>query len=145
MAKEISRKHRKIYAIRSSIYIVISRNFVKFILIGGFCASLNLILFFVFTNLLGMHYILSLVALTIIVNSIGFYLNKRYTFKSAKKSFLYDLYKYHLVMLSSLMISILFMYLLVDILNFGHIYSFLTVTVIMTVYNFLVHNKWTYK
>jgi putative flippase GtrA len=145
MAKRISRKHRKIYAIRSSSYTVFSRNFVKFILIGGFCASLNLVLFFAFTNLLRMHYILALVVLTIIVNSIGFYLNKRYTFKSTKKSFLYDLYKYHLVMFSSLMISILLMYLLVDILNYWQIYSFIIVTVIMTVYNFVAHNNWTYK
>lgn len=145
MTKKISIKHRKIHAIRSGAYTVFSRNFVKFILVGGLCASLNLTLFFIFTNLLGMHYILSLVVLTIIVNSIGFYLNKRYTFKSTKKSFLYDLYKYHLVMLSSLIISILLMYLLVDILNYWQIYSFIIVTVIMTVYNFVAHNKWTYK
>jgi putative flippase GtrA len=55
-----------------------------FLCIGGFCAALNLVLMYIFTSLLRVHYLLSFILVFLIGNSIGFYFNKNYTFKTKK-------------------------------------------------------------
>lgn len=122
-----------------------SSQFFRFFFVGGFCASLNIVILYVFTGLLNLHYLISIVIQTIIVNTIGFLLNRRFTFKKSNKKFWKELAKYHYVMLLSfLMVSIL-MYLFVDVLQIWYLLAFVIVTIIMIVFNFISHKKWTFK
>ncbi|MBD2178016.1 GtrA family protein [Pseudanabaena sp. FACHB-1998] len=118
--------------------------FLRFFLVGGFCASLNLIILYTLTDLCRFHYLVSILIQNIVVNSIGFYLNRAFTFKNQKDNFLQGLIKYHMVMVSSLLIVSILMYLLVDIFHVWYMTAFIFVTIIMIAYNFISHKKWTF-
>lgn len=131
--------------INSKIHKVKSSNFFKFCAIGAFCTFLNLIFLYELTTILKIHYIVATIILMFTVNTLGFYLNRRYTFKSKKKRFWHELWKYHTVMLSSFFTVLALMYLLVDIFHIWYLYANLIITVGMTLFNFLMHKNWSFK
>jgi putative flippase GtrA len=119
--------------------------FLRFFFIGGFCASLNILILYILTGILNLHYSFSILIQTLVVNSIGFYLNKKFTFKKNKDSFWREFLKYHTVMFSSFLLVLLLMFLFVDIFHVWYLFSFFIVSVIMISYNFISHKKWTFK
>jgi putative flippase GtrA len=123
--------------------------FFKFLLVGLFCTIQNVFWLYLLTTILKFHYLISTIILMITVNSLGFYLNKRYTFKTYKtrtiKSVFKELIKYHTVMLSSSLIVLGLMYVFVDIFRIWYIMSNLVISIGMSVYNFLIHKRWTFK
>ena len=127
----------------------ISQNqFFRFLLIGGFCTLQNIFWLYLLTTILGLHYIISTIILMFTVNSLGFYLNNRFTFKQygqTWRSFLRKLLKYHTVMLSSFLTILLLMYILVDILQIWYLWANILITIGTTLYNFTIHKKWTFK
>jgi putative flippase GtrA len=135
----------KLNSIKLKDHSFLQRPFFRFIAIGGGCALLNIVFLFFLTSLLKLPYMLSIILLHISVNSIGFFLNKRYTYKSNKKVYLKEFYKYQIVMISSFIWVAVLMYILVDTLNLWYLYAFVIVTSIMTIYNFLVHSYWTFR
>lgn len=123
--------------------------FLKFLLVGLFCTLQNVFWLYLLTTILKFHYLVSTIILMITVNSLGFCLNKRYTFKTYKtrtiKSVFKELIKYHTVMLSSSLIVLGLMYVFVDIFRIWYIMSNLVISIGMSVYNFLIHKRWTFK
>ncbi|NCR42566.1 MAG: GtrA family protein [Microcystis aeruginosa W13-11] len=123
--------------------------FFKFLLVGLFCTLQNVFWLYLLTTILKFHYLISTIILMITVNSLGFYLNKRYTFKTYKtrtiKAVFKELIKYHTVMLSSSLIILGLMYVFVDIFRIWYILSNLVISIGMSIYNFLIHKRWTFK
>jgi putative flippase GtrA len=133
-------------SIKLRIHNFVKSHFFKFLLIGGFCTLQNIIWLYVLTTILGLHYLISTTILAIVVNSLGFYLNRRFAFKKrGKENFLYELWKYHTVMLSSFLIVLVSMYILVDIFHIWYLLANIIITICMVLYNFLMHKKWTFK
>lgn len=119
--------------------------FFRYSIIGAFCACQNIAILYFLKSILNLHYIFATIIQMIFVNSIGFYLNKRYTFKTRINNFWHELWKYHTVMFSGFLTVLVLMYLLVDILGIWYLHAFIIVTIIMTLFNFLMHKKWTFK
>ena len=122
-----------------------SSQFLRFFFVGGFCASLNILILYIFTGLLNFHYLFPLIIQAIVVNTIGFLLNRKFTFQKSEKRFWKELIKYHYVMLSSFLLVSSLMYLFVDIFQIWYMFSFIIVTIIMLVFNFISHKKWTFR
>jgi putative flippase GtrA len=135
----------KINSDKFKIPNIISNKFLRFSLVGGFCALQNILILYFLTDILKLHYIFSTLAQMIFVNTIGFYLNKRYTFKTKINRLWYELWKYHTVMFSSFLTVLVLMYLLVEVLHTWYLYAFIILTIGMTGCNFLMHKKWTFK
>lgn len=123
---------------------ILNNQFLRFFFVGGFCASLNLLILYVMTGLLNFHYLLSVLVQTIVVNTIGFFLNRCFTFKKNQDKLWKGLLKYHTVMISSFLIVSALMYLLVDIIHVWYLSAFMIVTIIMIAFNFVSHKKWTF-
>jgi putative flippase GtrA len=134
-------------SIKLSIERLLKHKFFKFLLIGGFCTLQNLVYLYFLTTILGINYLISTIFLMITVNSLGFYLNRKYTFakKTQTTSFLKALLKYHYVMLFSSITVLCLMYLLVEICKIWYLYANIIITICMTIFNFFIHNKWTFK
>lgn len=118
---------------------------IKFCIIGSFCALQNILILYCLTSILNVHYIFSIFFQTLYVNSLGFYLNRRYTFSVKNGQFWQELFKYHTVMASSLLTFSILMYLLVDVMHIWYLSAFILLTIGMTFYNFLSHKRWTFK
>jgi putative flippase GtrA len=121
------------------------RNFLKFIIVGGFCACLNLISLYVLTTVLNFHYLISFIIVFILGNFIGFCLNKYFTFRTNSRHFLKELWKYYSVMLTTFGINLIFMYILVDILKIWYLFSSFIIIAACTIYNFFMHQNWSFK
>jgi putative flippase GtrA len=119
--------------------------FFKFCVVGTFCAFQNILILYILTSFLNLHYIFSILIQMLFVNTVGFYLNRRYTFTLQTDRFWQELIKYHTVMISSFFTVSLLMYLLVDIMHIWYLYAFTILTIGMTIYNFLAHKKWTFR
>ena len=122
-----------------------NNQFLKFCLVGAFCAFQNILILYILTSLLNLHYIFSIFVQMLYVNTLGFYLNRRYTFTLQSNRFWQELFKYHTVMLSSFFIVSVLMYILVDLMHVWYLYAFIMLTIGLTLYSFLVHKKWTFK
>ncbi|MBE9115527.1 GtrA family protein [Lusitaniella coriacea LEGE 07157] len=136
MSNDSSKKKRKFGQLKKLL---------KFFNVGLFCAGLNFSLLYCLTTLLGFHYLASTTLSFVFINFIGFYLNKNYTFKTHKNRFLRELCKYYSVMLSSFFLNLALMYVFVDIFGVWYLHGSLTVTVIFMIYNFLLHQYWSFK
>ncbi|WP_055074571.1 GtrA family protein [Pseudanabaena sp. 'Roaring Creek'] len=126
-------------------YVSLENQFLRFFMVGGFCAFLNIVILYILTGILNFHYLLSVLIQTVVVNYIGFYLNRRFTFKKTKGNFWEGLVKYYTVMISSFLMVSSLMYLLVDIFRVWYLYAFILITIMMMIFNFLSHQKWTFK
>ncbi len=131
--------------IKLNIHHILHNNFFRYSIIGAFCACQNVAILYFLKSILNLHYIFATIIQMIFVNSIGFYLNRRYTFKTEINNFWHELWKYHTVMFSGFLTVLVLMYLFVDILNIWYLYAFIIITIIMTAFNFLMHKKWTFK
>jgi len=131
--------------IKLIVHKILRHNFFRYSIIGAFCAFQNIGILYFLTTLLKLHYIWATLIQMIFVNTVGFYLNRRYTFKTKINKFWYELWKYHTVMFSSFLTVLVLMYLLVDILHLWYLYAFIIITIGMTAFNFLMHKKWTFK
>jgi putative flippase GtrA len=124
---------------------LIKNKFIKFSFVGATCAFLSLGGLYFFTTILKIHYLISTMLTWISTNFIGFYLNKRYTFKTKKKRFWYELVRYYIVMFSSFLANLLFMYFLVSRLHIWYLHANFIVIIFFTFYNFLMHKNWSFK
>jgi putative flippase GtrA len=122
-----------------------NNQFLKFCLVGAFCAFQNILILYILTPLLNLHYIFSIFVQILYVNTLGFYLNRRYTFTLQTNRFWQELFKYHTVMISSFFIVSVLMYILVDFMHIWYLYAFISLTIGMTLYSFFAHKKWTFK
>ena len=73
--------------------------FFKFLLVGLFCTIQNVFWLYLLTTILKFHYLISTIILMITVNSLGFYLNKRYTFKTDKTRTIKSVFKELILMI----------------------------------------------
>jgi putative flippase GtrA len=78
-------------------------------------------------------------------NLAGFFLNKKYTFKTSKKHFWHELWKYYSVMMSYFLINLIMLYILVNYFHIWYLYASLITTIGGIFYNFVMHKKWSFK
>lgn len=116
----------------------------RFLVVGGGCYLTNLLLLYFLTSVIGIHYLISAFASFFIVNLAGYYSNKNYTFEK-RGDFWIGLKKYNMVMISSCFIVLTLMYILVDIFHVQYLLANILITIAITLYNFFLHQNWTFK
>jgi len=117
----------------------------RFLLVGGLCYLLNLSLLYAATAILGLHYLVSAFLAFALVNSLGYLINRRYTFRQESGLFWRGLLRYNLVTLSSCCWVLLLMYLLVSCLGMGYLTANIMISIGIAGYNFLLHTSWTFR
>ena len=117
----------------------------RFILVGGLCTILNIVFLYLLVTVLQIHYLFSFILVFVGGNFIGFYLNKYYTFRTKTRNLWKELWKYYSIMLSSFGINLILMYIMVKYLNVWYIYATIIITIGCTVYNYFLHNNWSFR
>nr|MBF0221236.1 GtrA family protein [Desulfobulbaceae bacterium] len=121
------------------------RELISFMIIGGGCYGLSILLLYFFTDICNLHYLISTLLAFVAANFAGYSCNRHYTFTGANNSYWHGLWRYNAVLLTSLLLVISFMYLLVDILHVWYLLANILITTVITVYNFFIHKRWTFK
>ena len=133
-------------AARPELFGMISFNhrFLRFLLVGGTCYVLNFMLLFCLTELVGIHYLISVILSFVSINCAGYIFNRKYTFTDTAYGFWHGLYKYNVIMLSSCAIVLGMMYCMVDYCGINYLAANIIITTGITFYNFFLHKKWTF-
>lgn len=119
--------------------------FIRFVFVGGFCYILSFFLLFVFVDFFNVNYLVSMLILWPIVNSVGFFLNKTLTFKKEIKNISSPLFTYNILTVFSFCLTLLVMYLLVSIIGLNYLVANIIVGFTMMFINFYSHKKITFR
>ncbi len=120
----------------------ICQQFFRFAITGAICFGLNLLVLFVMTDLVGLHYLLSTCVSLIVVTGGSFLANRRFTFKVGSAPGQWS--RHSSVTLLSFAMAVLTMHLLVTILSMNYLVANMTVSATLMVVNFLISRHWTF-
>ena len=120
------------------------RKFLSYALIGGSCALLNLVLLWLLTSVLGLHYLVSTMIAFFALTPVGFWLQKLVTFRTPRASAGFEWPRYFATMGTSFAANLGLMYLLVSIAGVWYLAASVIVTLLLLATNFLVNDRWSF-
>lgn len=118
--------------------------FLRYAIVGGICALLNLAVLWLLTSVLGLHYLTSTMISFLTLTPVGFWLQKLVTFRTPHSAFPFEWSRYLVTMGSSFAANLALMYLLVSLLGFWYLAASVVVTLLLLVGNFLVNDLWSF-
>lgn len=120
--------------------------FIKFSFFGTFGYCFSVFLLVGFKEFLQVHYLIAWLLAWVITNLITFFFNNKYTFKSIDNTDLWSkLLKYYIVNLSSFFITLVLMYILVELFKIYYLTATIGISLILLGYNFIIHRIWSFK
>lgn len=121
------------------------RQLVRFLIVGGACYFVGLALLFIGTEKLGLHYLASTAMTLLIVNFLGWVLNRKWTFTPSNSLPLAEFGRYFVVNLTGFFLSLILMGILVSFLGVHYLLASAVVAVMMAAINFVLHRDWSFK
>jgi putative flippase GtrA len=134
-------KKRKNWLLRD----IYSWKFLRFVLVGSLGYISSILIIYLLTEKLKLHYIISWQVAWFFSNLLTFYTNKLYTFNSKKRNFVFEIWRYYLVNSSSLFFAIIGVYVMVEAFRVNYLIASVLVSLISLFYNFILHKKWSFK
>lgn len=116
----------------------------SYLLVGGLCFGANLLVLYICTGLLGIHYFASMLISIPIANTLGWLLNRNWTFSSSRGQWAAEYIRYLTVNLGSYSLSLLLMVLCVSVLKMHYLLSSGIIAVALTIINFSLHRSWSF-
>jgi len=130
----------------------LAKQALSYFFVGGISAIVEWIMFTIFLNLMGMHYLLSTCLAFILSTTTNWYLGRHWTFKNNLKYAEKKTREILLIFLVSaigLVFNVMLMYLFVDVLgfstNFQKTLGKIAATGIVFIWNFLIRRLVVYK
>lgn len=118
--------------------------FVRYAVVGGACTLLNLVVLWLLTSVLGLHYLVSTMISFFTLTPVGFVLQKLVTFRTPRAAAGTEWPRYFLTMGASFAANLGLMYLLVSLLGIWYLAASLIVTVLLLTTNFLANDRWSF-
>ena len=118
--------------------------FLSYVMVGGACALLNLVVLWLLTSLLGLHYLVSTLISFFTVTPVGFWLQKIVTFRTPRSRAHIEWPRYFATMGSSLAANLVLMYILVSLAGLWYLTASVVVTVTLLTANFLLNDRWSF-
>lgn len=119
-------------------------NLIKYILIGGVCASLDFIFFNIFTSIFKLNSILSNIISVNVGILVSFYFNRKHNFKVLDFKFIRFL-KFYSTGVTGLLISTGVLYLFVTLLKYNEVIIKLITIPLVVVLQFTINKFYTFK
>ena len=116
----------------------------KFGVVGGSGYVLNLIVFALLTEALGMHHIVAAVLAFCVAVSNNFLLNRHWTFQATEGRAGFQAVRFFAVSLLALGVNLVFLYLLVDVASAPELPSQAIAVAAAMPFNFLGNKLWTF-
>lgn len=117
----------------------------RFLVVGGTCFAVNMGVLYVGTEWLGFHYLVSMAISIVVANSLGWALNRQWTFGATPSYWLHEYVRYFSVNLLSFGFSLLAMAVLVSGLGWNYLFASALLAAVMTLVNFVLHRDWSFR
>jgi glycosyltransferase involved in cell wall biosynthesis/putative flippase GtrA len=121
------------------------RAFLRFALVGGFFALVNVLLLALLVSAAGLNYLVACMVSFFLLNFASYILNRVFTFRLSRKVEFGELGRYYLVMGASLGGNLLLMYFLVDVLSMHYLWASVLVIVMLSMVNFFGHAVFSFR
>lgn len=118
--------------------------FLSYVMVGGACALLNLVVLWLLTSLLGLHYLVSTLISFLTLTPVGFWLQKIVTFRTPRSRAHFEWPRYFATMGSSLAANLALMYILVSLAGLWYLAASVVVTATLLTANFLLNDRWSF-
>ncbi len=120
--------------------------FLKFGLVGIMGTLVNLIVLYIFTEFVGVYYILSAIIAFLVAVTHNFILNKLWTFREKIHYLFAKKYmQFFIVSIFALLVNLLFLYIFTEFLNIYYMVSQVLAIGISFIANFIGNKIWTFK
>lgn len=118
--------------------------FISYATMGSICALLNLLVLWVLTSGLGLHYLVSTMVSFFTLTPVGFWLQKLVTFRTPRAAARIEWPRYFATMGLSFAANLALMYVLVSLLGLWYLAASVVVTLLLLATNFLVNDRWSF-
>ncbi|HEY5900001.1 MAG TPA: GtrA family protein [Burkholderiales bacterium] len=118
--------------------------FLSYAMMGGICTLLNLVVLWLLTSVLGLHYLVSTLISFFTLTPVGFWLQKIVTFRTPRGRAHIEWPRYFITMGSSLAANLGLMYVLVSLAGLWYLAASLVVTAALLAANFLLNDRWSF-
>lgn len=125
--------------------ILLDARLPRFLVVGSACFLTNLLVLFICTEKIGMHYLASMIVSIVIANSLGWAANRAWTFEPTQEKWHSEYRKYFIVNLGSFGLSLISMAILVSGLGVHYLLASTFNAIGLTVLNFALHRDWSFK
>lgn len=122
----------------------LSARFGRFLVVGATCFALNLGVLYLGTEVWKWHYLAAMLLSILLANTLGFALNRVWTFESRRNPFWRELGRYYTVNLGAFALNLGLMAVLVSGLGAPPLTASAFLAIAMTGANFLLHKKWSF-
>ncbi|RYX85485.1 GtrA family protein [bacterium] len=118
--------------------------FLRFAMVGSGCFLLNMIVLYVGKEILHLHYMLASTLTLFIVSGVGFFLNRKLTFRAQGVQIWHELRRYYTVNIGSFAFSLSLVALLVEGLSMHYLVANVLVGLAVMAGNFWLHKNWSF-
>ena len=118
---------------------------LRYMLIGGICGMLDLLLLYVFVNYFHIWYLHAAITSFIIVLMIGYSGQKYFTFKNYKENYKEQLAVFFVVAGIGLIMNTFLMFLFVSLMNIWYILASIIVKFIILIWNYFANKNITFR
>jgi putative flippase GtrA len=136
--------HKIYYNIISYSFFYKHKQLLKYLSVGLVGVIVDFVLLYLFTEFLGLFYLISATLSYIFGITANFILNKKYTFKFEQNKFRKNFKafsSYFIVSISSMVITLLFMSLAVEFLNLDYMFAKIIISLLMLSYRYGIHSR----
>jgi putative flippase GtrA len=116
----------------------------RYLLVGGAATCVDWGVYYLCAIVAALHYQISLVIAQVLAGAVHYVLNKTFTFRCTSRQILRQIGAYVLVSLVYLLLSMVVMYLLVDLLGLGKMVSRVATTGVMILASYFLHRAVTF-
>jgi|AntRauTorckE6833_2_1112554.scaffolds.fasta_scaffold22638_2 putative flippase GtrA len=142
---KINNSLRNNYLISKVFFLFKKITFLKFLVVGGTCASLDLIILYSLTEFVGLWYIYSGTISFFVVSVVSFLLNKKFTFEDKNENKKNQYTKYVCVIFVGIVINNLFLYIFTEFLLIWYVISRVLSSLVALIWNYNMSKKIIFK
>lgn len=118
---------------------------MRFAVVGTLCFGVGIASLYVLTEFARVHYLLSMSIALVIVNLLGWALNRMWTFESSAPEKRQEFARYFAANLAGFGITLILMALLVSGFGVNYLLASMIVAALMMLTNFVVHKNWSFR
>ena len=116
----------------------------RFAIVGTLCFTTGFVSLYLLTDLAGLHYLVSMCISMLIVNLLGWLLNRLWTFKSRSIHVKAEIGRYFVVNLFGFGVTLAMMALLVSGLGAHYLVASVIVAILVMLVNYVAHRNWSF-
>jgi putative flippase GtrA len=117
---------------------------IRYLATGTLCVALNVVIIVLLTERLRLHYLLSIFVCFVLVTSVGFCLNRVWTFRKRATGAHRDLARYVVVALTQIPVSLVACGICVELLHIPYPMAVVLVGGVFAPATYLVHRRWSF-